>query len=178
MTPEDRSRALRKEADEVLDFIRLHELCTPIGKLIPSGSYFMDLMMYPDIDLYLPPTKPEKLMSVAVQLAGHDYIQRINYIRGGPGELKDGLYLKPVITRGHWERPWKVDIWSLPLSVIEKKQAELEDLKTRMTPAQREIILGTKFRLLTDTGRTPMYSGRSEERRVGKECRSRWSPYH
>ena len=22
------------------------------------------------------------------------------------------------------------------------------------------------------------YGGRSEERRVGKECRSRWSPYH
>ena len=24
----------------------------------------------------------------------------------------------------------------------------------------------------------PAYQGRSEERRVGKECRSRWSPYH
>src|SRR2546429_1484226 len=24
----------------------------------------------------------------------------------------------------------------------------------------------------------PTYSSRSEERRVGKECRSRWSPYH
>ena len=24
----------------------------------------------------------------------------------------------------------------------------------------------------------PMTFGRSEERRVGKECRSRWSPYH
>src|ERR1043165_7586764 len=24
----------------------------------------------------------------------------------------------------------------------------------------------------------PKISGRSEERRVGKECRSRWSPYH
>ena len=23
-----------------------------------------------------------------------------------------------------------------------------------------------------------VYQGRSEERRVGKECRSRWSPYH
>ena len=23
-----------------------------------------------------------------------------------------------------------------------------------------------------------LVSGRSEERRVGKECRSRWSPYH
>src|SRR2546427_13110613 len=24
----------------------------------------------------------------------------------------------------------------------------------------------------------PEHGGRSEERRVGKECRSRWSPYH
>ena len=24
----------------------------------------------------------------------------------------------------------------------------------------------------------PSLDGRSEERRVGKECRSRWSPYH
>ena len=23
-----------------------------------------------------------------------------------------------------------------------------------------------------------VFAGRSEERRVGKECRSRWSPYH
>ena len=25
---------------------------------------------------------------------------------------------------------------------------------------------------------SPLSLGRSEERRVGKECRSRWSPYH
>ena len=29
--------------------------------------------------------------------------------------------------------------------------------------------------IITDDGST---DGRSEERRVGKECRSRWSPYH
>ena len=27
-------------------------------------------------------------------------------------------------------------------------------------------------------GRAALYKLRSEERRVGKECRSRWSPYH
>jgi len=27
-------------------------------------------------------------------------------------------------------------------------------------------------------GQRARYNGRSEERRVGKECRSRWSPYH
>ena len=26
--------------------------------------------------------------------------------------------------------------------------------------------------------RRDIFGGRSEERRVGKECRSRWSPYH
>src|SRR5438067_11864385 len=29
-----------------------------------------------------------------------------------------------------------------------------------------------------DEYRTPVLAPRSEERRVGKECRSRWSPYH
>ena len=29
---------------------------------------------------------------------------------------------------------------------------------------------------ITDLGKVQSY--RSEERRVGKECRSRWSPYH
>src|SRR5258706_14070163 len=33
--------------------------------------------------------------------------------------------------------------------------------------------------VVTDLGsRNGTYAGRSEERRVGKECRSRWSPYH
>ena len=34
--------------------------------------------------------------------------------------------------------------------------------------------------LFTIPGKSPSYpeGGRSEERRVGKECRSRWSPYH
>jgi hypothetical protein len=159
MTPEERSRALRQEADEVLDLIGLHEVCAPIGKLAPTGSYLLDLMMYPDIDLYLPPTTPEKLLGVAVEVAKHDCIQRINYIRGGPGDLKDGLYLKPVVIHGRWERPWKIDIWSLASSVVEKKQAELNDLRTRMTLQQRAVILDVKYRLLTDDGRTPMFSG-------------------
>ena len=29
-----------------------------------------------------------------------------------------------------------------------------------------------------DNNITKLYTTRSEERRVGKECRSRWSPYH
>ena len=40
----------------------------------------------------------------------------------------------------------------------------------QLTPSSGEILID---------GRTPgRETHRSEERRVGKECRSRWSPYH
>ena len=72
MTPDERSKALRQQADEVLDLIHLHAHCARIGNVIPTGSYFLDLMMYPDIDLYLPPTTPEKLLTVAAELSGYE----------------------------------------------------------------------------------------------------------
>ena len=34
------------------------------------------------------------------------------------------------------------------------------------------------FLLIKATQALPIGTARSEERRVGKECRSRWSPYH
>ena len=40
----------------------------------------------------------------------------------------------------------------------------------------KDIILGTAAAILVLNGMAVL--ARSEERRVGKECRSRWSPYH
>ena len=34
------------------------------------------------------------------------------------------------------------------------------------------------YKLLDEMYQDDYYPARSEERRVGKECRSRWSPYH
>ena len=42
--------------------------------------------------------------------------------------------------------------------------------------ARPAITFDVLFRYLTHLGYKVRY--RSEERRVGKECRSRWSPYH
>src|SRR5258708_16305764 len=47
--------------------------------------------------------------------------------------------------------------------------------------AQNDIRHLGNFNVVIDTERllgTPFLRNRSEERRVGKECRSRWSPYH
>lgn len=150
---------LRAEADRVLELVRLRECCRDIGEITPTGSYFLDLMIYPDIDLYLPPTSTEALMSLAATLAKNDCVKRINFAKGGPGDLADGLYLKPVIEHGTWERPWKIDMWSLRPDVVREKQRELVDLRRRMTPDQRQVILDYKWRVITDAGRTPMFSG-------------------
>lgn len=159
MTPEDRSRALRQEADEVLSLIGLNDLAAPIGPLLPTGSYFLDLMMYPDIDINLPLTTPEKLMNIGVELSKLECVQKLRFLRGKDGPLKGGFYLKPEISYGNWGRLWKIDIWSLPATALETAQTEMIALKNRMTSDHRAIILDTKYRLLTEEGRTPMFSG-------------------
>ena len=63
---------------------------------------------------------------------------------------------------------WKLHITALALVVIAEligiKSFNLGPGKVVFVPMLYALILG----ILT----------RSEERRVGKECRSRWSPYH
>ena len=58
--------------------------------------------------------------------------------------------------------------------ISKKKKARsnyLAMLKEKIpNPARRKLGGGGRFALVE--------KGRSEERRVGKECRSRWSPYH
>src|SRR2546430_7608913 len=49
------------------------------------------------------------------------------------------------------------------------------ELQGRPGPVRREQEDGDRRTVRGDQGAG---RGRSEERRVGKECRSRWSPYH
>ena len=46
----------------------------------------------------------------------------------------------------------------------------VSDLRNKFTEIERTVKRGKPVYLTKN--------GRSEERRVGKECRSRWSPYH
>ena len=47
-----------------------------------------------------------------------------------------------------------------------------------MEPIQDFASLISRLRSLKERKRVVVVCPRSEERRVGKECRSRWSPYH
>ena len=52
-----------------------------------------------------------------------------------------------------------------------------EEIDTRLRIARENL---TRNQIKVKEGKIPVFVifERSEERRVGKECRSRWSPYH
>ena len=159
MTPLERAAKLKVDADELLQDIHLAELCRGIGPITPTGSYYLDLMIYPDIDLFLPTATPRQLFQIATHLVENHPVIRVNFLNGGPGPLKNGLYIKPVISVGDWERPWKIDIWAIDQDFIEEKTAEMRSIIERITPEQRELILNYKFSILTKEYRTPIFSG-------------------
>ena len=72
----------------------------------------------------------------------------------------------------------------LPLKTIEGMDTRpttdriKETLFNMIAPGMYDCIFLDLFSGSGGIGIEALSRGRSEERRVGKECRSRWSPYH
>ena len=72
------------------------------------------------------------------------------------------------------------------MTINEIRELSLEELEVKVNELKQELF-NLKFQKtlgqlqntakIRDVKRT-IATTRSEERRVGKECRSRWSPYH
>ena len=67
--------------------------------------------------------------------------------------------------------------WAKKLKLKMKKLFCMESHGQYMTHVAEKKARGRHKELMRQMGAI-VISGRSEERRVGKECRSRWSPYH
>jgi hypothetical protein len=69
MDPIERASKLRQEADFILHQVRVYDILLPHGTIVPTGSYFLDVMVYPDIDLYLSKVSIGELFDIGGQLA-------------------------------------------------------------------------------------------------------------
>ena len=63
-------------------------------------------------------------------------------------------------------------------AVYDKKKINESDIKSLINEIKNEKIKGINVTVPFKKATIPFLDERSEERRVGKECRSRWSPYH
>jgi len=159
MDPLERARRLRVEADVVLREAGVLEALQPHGPVVPTGSYFLDVMAFPDIDLYIPAVSVEQLFSIGGQIARSPLVFQVVIEKDIDQTMAGGLYLKPRVRHGDWGRPWKVDIWSMEEAAIDEKMAPMYRFRDKMTPALREAIIRCKVSLLTSELRTPTYSG-------------------
>ena len=75
---------------------------------------------------------------------------------------KDSLSMKTV-----WQDGEEKKSVVLPLNLIISAFAPVQDVRKTVTPELKNV-----------EDSVLLFAERSEERRVGKECRSRWSPYH
>src|SRR5256885_9313171 len=77
--------------------------------------------------------------------------------------------------------PYYMSYLGVVLARSEGKWGEAErlcDSAVRMKRNQAQLYLNLAEVYATAGRRDDAVDARSEERRVGKECRSRWSPYH
>lgn len=159
MEPIERAAKLRQEADFVLQQVNVYDILRPHGTIVPTGSYFLDVMVYPDIDLYVSRVSIGQLFDIGGQLAESELVFRVEFEKSDEPQLPGGLYLKPRIAYGDWGRPWKIDIWSLDDRVIEERMHPMWRFQSRMTAELREQIIRYKLSVMTKLKRPPVYSG-------------------
>lgn len=121
MNPIERSATVRREADLVLQVIGLYDILAPYGRVVPTGSYFLDVMIYPDIGLYVSRIPLGQLFLIGSQIARSEMVYEVVFQKSRIAALPGGLYLKARVDYGDWGRPWKINIWSLDDSVIDEK---------------------------------------------------------
>jgi hypothetical protein len=156
----ERAAKLKHEANIVLGLIHVYDALRLYAKVFPTGSFFLDVMAYPDIDLYITKINLEQLFQIGSRIARCELVTQVVFERtDDPVRLPNGLYLKPRVNYGDWGRPWKIDIWSLDEKVIQEKMADMRHFQAKMNPELREQIINYKLSVLTSQLRTPVYSG-------------------
>jgi hypothetical protein len=156
----ERAIKLRQDADVVLGLIGIYDILRPYGNVFPCGSYFLDVMVYPDIDLYITKVNIQQLFEIGAQIAQSELVTEVLFAKtDDPVRLPEGLYLKPRVNYGDWGRPWKIDIWSLEEKVIQDLLADVVRLKSKLIPELREQIIRYKLSIMTSEKRTPKFSG-------------------
>ena len=86
---------------------------------------------------------------------------------------------QPQFDRGAVDAAFPMSDLSLVLAPSGEQQADLESfLQTVQDPASPDYQKWLTPQQFADRFGPSQSDYRSEERRVGKECRSRWSPYH
>ena len=162
----DNAAELLAEADEIIHKRGIDDILQSHGKVCYTGSYALDLMAWPDIDIIMmmddDPLCLDKFFDIGRQVAavdGVDKMQFWNAVTWDDPNLPRGLYWGLRLNTASRDIPWKMDIWSTGIDEFEKNQKIMARLKGALTEDARKLIVELKYSLITPEGRTPQGSG-------------------
>ena len=142
------SRLLRQEASELLNKEGLLSMLNAFGTTQVIGSYTLDTMTWPDIDISMnlsDEQNVERFFELGKRIATKFQITKMSYsnhfIRNFPG-FDHGLYWG--IQLRYAKREWKVDLWGYGDTDYQKHIAESDALHQRLQQADRTAILRIK----------------------------------
>ncbi len=144
----EHSELLRQEADKILHVEGLLPLLNTFCTTRVIGSYALDLMTWPDIDIsmVLPHQQDVDLFfDIGKKIALRFHITKISYsnhyIRDFPG-FDHGLYWGIRILFA--EKEWKIDLWGYGESDYKMHMAEFDMLHNRLQYVDRTTVLSIK----------------------------------
>ena len=142
------SRLLHQEASKLLDKEGLLPILRSFGTTRVIGSYALDMMTWPDIDISmkLPDDQNVDLFfEIATKIATKFQITKMSYsnhfIRNFPG-FDHGLYWGIQLRYAGQE--WKIDLWGYSDSDYQTHIAEFDALHRQLQQADRTAILRIK----------------------------------
>lgn len=160
LTPLDIANKLHKEATQLIHQQQIIEILGQGAEVIFTGSYHLNLMAYPDIDIYLKVDEPQHLLAYMGQIAA-TYIQNKDCIRVKVEKqyhienpyLPKGLFLSLKFPNTAWKLPWKFDIWVLEDDYLQTMCAKTKKMEHVLTPEIRELIVNLKQRWMNEKGK-------------------------
>ena len=177
------------DGTDIRDFL-VEDLRTHIN-VIPDEPFLFSESVRNNIAFARPDAQEEEVVAAAEAAQAADFISDLTYgyeeIVGERGyTLSGGQRQRIVIARTLLANPKilvlddstsSIDVETE--SLIHTSLKKLLQGRTTLVIAHRLSTIALADRVvLMDSGKVKAEGTRSEERRVGKECRSRWSPYH
>lgn len=160
------AKKLKDEGQQLLRSTGLLSLLNQYGQVFYTGSFALNLMAWPDIDLYLVPEKwPLARPQLGCLLSAFSAYENMLQIKVEmPGMhnkhfLPKGIYIGLKLRYGKWRLPWKFDIWIVEENFLNEKELWLNNTLGKLNQNNRAVILEQKHRFITTAGRTPSFSG-------------------
>lgn len=156
---------LKKEADTLLQGQGLDRLFRSYGTVFYTGSYFLNLMAWRDIDIHLvlepDPHSLEQFWALGLQISQVKGVFRSNFLNTlrHPGDNLPAGYCWGVRLEDDNGCSWKLDIWASDESDLNRNQMCMERVATALTEDTRRLIVETKQALMLPEGHTPWNSG-------------------